>query len=431
MKILFNMQRWFFLVCFEIRKISPPLKSGFNAFIVIIFIHFFFTSCNLQSDNHLSDFSKPVIVLDIPKPTMDKPQSKLFFMDGSWFALLPKKSGPSLWIRSHTGWTEIREINDALKGLPGRADVLEDQGIVTAVGVGEKFLSIFTISQKQEINNSEWNSKLLTHLFPPKTADTFETATITKESNGIFWVAATAGMNVCVWCSGLNNNEWIGPQIIASGISNDDICTISAATNGICVIWTDQNNDAVKSRLHKINNPIDLWEEETTIAAGNKIADDHLNTAFTADSTLWVVSKNSIDIIGREQLVLFKHLNKGKWSTYKYAKSEENKLPSRPIIISIDKNPELILSGYTEYNNKNRKLGKIVFGRINLNKKSILENITDVIKPDTTICFGSNRINDVTGSKKPYPENAPWIILASDLNVNVYEADLIHFFNRH
>ncbi len=63
-------------------------------------------------------------------------------------------------------------------------------------------------------------------------------------------------------------------------------------------------------------------------------------------------------------------------------------------------------------------------------KSKILYRITSVIAPDTTVWVGKNRINDVTGPKPPFPEKAPWIVLASDREGRVYEADLAKFFDQ-
>ena len=48
--------------------------------------------------------TSPAFQVDYPAPTADKPQSKLWFMDGCWWALLPRATGPSLWQRTETGW---------------------------------------------------------------------------------------------------------------------------------------------------------------------------------------------------------------------------------------------------------------------------------------------------------------------------------------
>src|SRR5690625_1495840 len=56
-------------------------------------------------------------------PTADKPQSKLWYMDAHWWALLPDSNGPTLWKRTDNGWIEHKEVAHNLKGIPGRADV--------------------------------------------------------------------------------------------------------------------------------------------------------------------------------------------------------------------------------------------------------------------------------------------------------------------
>ena len=81
--------------------------------------------------------ANPVFQVDYPSPTADKPQSKLWFVDGCWWALLPRASGPSLWQRTDSGWIEHTDVVRTFSGKPGRADVWLSMASVTAVAVAE------------------------------------------------------------------------------------------------------------------------------------------------------------------------------------------------------------------------------------------------------------------------------------------------------
>ena len=401
-----------------------------NNLLIIFFVVFFISKFEIShsQNNEYDQFKSPVFKLDTSRPTMDKPQSKLFYLDGLWYAILPGKSGPSLWKRSNNGWIEQKDVTESLLGIPGRIDVFEEDSVITAVGVDSQYLTVFTIIGKKLNTDILWETKICSNLYPSCDGDKFETATITKHKSGRFWVAATAGKKVCVWYSDLSNKNWTGPDIIAEGINEDDICTITSLPEGVGVIWSDQENDALKFKLHIQSNEIEIWEETEVIIGGGNIANDHLNTTLSSDSTLWLVSKNSVDEVGKPQLVICERTKNGNWSHYQYAYRNANEAPSRPIIISVEESPELILSGHTIYNFSNRYLGKIVFGWVDTESKDILKHTINAIQPDTAFCFGSNRINDVTGYKKPYPKGVPWIILASDLVGNIYEADVAQFF---
>ncbi len=390
----------------------------------LIFIHHLAVAGGIKKGN--SPVEYPVFKVDYPFPTADKPQSKLWYMEDCWWAIMPRSNGPSLWQRTNNGWIEHPEINEKLERVPGRADVYVKDNTVTAVGVDEKNLVVFRL----ERNKDSWEVQKLATLLSPGKEHDIETATITSDSDGHYWVAAVDGDKVCVWTSKNGEKKWQKPNVLASGIGKDDICTVATVPEGVSVIWSDQINQAVKNRIHLNGQPVDRWGKEVIIEQGNKTADDHLNTASSEDGTLWVATKNSVDIIGGPQFVLRVRSPKGSWRNYPYCDLGSVEHPSRSIILSVEKQPSLILNGYTIYNSKNRSQSKIVFGIADTTNVKILKNVTTVIAPYSAETDGARFVNNVTGSKSPLPENAPWIILASDNEGNVFEADLSLYFNK-
>jgi hypothetical protein len=275
-----------------------------------------------------------------------------------------------------------------------------------------------------------WKARVLYALHPPQKTDKIETATIARDKTGRWWVAADASENICIWTAGETGENWEGPFILAEEIGKDDICAVAAIPEGVAVVWSDQLQEAVKVRIHRNEQPPEAWEETEIIEAGNKTADDHLNTALSADGTLWLTTKNSVDSVARPQFVLRVRSPLGNWVNYPYCKLDSVKHPSRPAIFSVEGNPALILSGHTVYNHTNRYLGKIEFGMIDTANPEILKQVTTVITPDTARWANTNFINDITGPKAPFPQKAPWIVLASDKEGSVYEADLSTYFNK-
>jgi hypothetical protein len=85
--------------------------------------------------------TKPVFKVDVASPTKDKPQSKLWFAHGSWWAWLPVRGGSGIWRRTASGWQRQTSLDEALRGFPGQADVLAESDEVTAVLVEEARLA--------------------------------------------------------------------------------------------------------------------------------------------------------------------------------------------------------------------------------------------------------------------------------------------------
>ncbi len=396
-------------------------KPSFLTFFVLIFA--FSAATSAQEVKSAFSASQPVFQVDAPSPTADKPQSKLWFMDGCWWALLPRASGPSLWQRSATGWVEHPEVARQLEGTPGRADVWANESEVVAVGVGTNSLTVTKLSKKGQKTNQIWESRMLATLLPPNPESRIETATIAQDKAGRWWVAAVADGKVCVWRAARRARNWTNPILLAEGLDKDDICVVTELPEGVGVVWSNQTTETVVIRVHQADKPSAEWEPQTVIESGNATADDHLNTALSPDGTLWVASKNSLDVVGEPQLVLRVRAPTGQWYNYPYAPLLPPDLPSRPAVVAAE-GSDLVLAGHTIYNKKSPNQGRIVFGRIDTTQAGVLVKQTDVIAPETMEWSSDNRINDITGPKKPFPQNAPWIILASDREGRVYEADL-------
>lgn len=367
--------------------------------------------------------SQPVFQVDFPFPTSDKPQSKLWFLNKSWWALLPRTNGPSLWQRTTSGWKEHTSVYTDLQGLPGRSDCWQEANIVTAVGVASNYLSVFSIELDTK-KPSKFTAKKLATLLPPTKSETIETATIARDRNNNWWVAADAGTSIYTWFSA-DGVKWSDPIKLGENISKDDICAIVALPKSVMVIWSDQNNDAVFCREHLNKNTSDNWNPIEIIQQGGLTADDHINAAISKDGTLWVATKNSLDVTGQPQLVLRVRSKTGKWSNYPYGPRQVIQEPSRPVVLVTPDGR--ILSGNTVYYKKNRSQDHIEFGLIDLKNPEVITAKTKVIVPDSTL---HTLINDITKTRNVLPPNAEWIILSSDSKGRVYETDLRNYFKK-
>ena len=364
--------------------------------------------------------TQPSLQVDYPHPTADKPQSKIWFAHGSWWALLPTSDGPSVWQRTANGWREHIAIRRELQGLPGRADVWSDADGVTAVAVAPGALTVFRLHAMASPGPT-WKSERLASWSVAATEPS-ETATIARDGTGTWWVAAPIGVaaansatatrgarDVLVWHS-LDGVAWKQLHPLASGLSADDICVITPVRNGVGVAWSDQNRDQVMFRRHVDGRPAAVWEPVETIAAGGRTADDHLRTALAPDGTLWLATKNSLDTAEQPQLVLRVRSPRGAWQNLSYAPRTRAEEPRRPVVLATN-DPTKLLLGHTLYDRRDPFRSRIVFGLVGLGDQRIPVPATPVIAPDPVL---RSRINDITGPKREFPAYAPWIVLASD-----------------
>ncbi len=317
--------------------------------------------------------------------------------------------------------------------MPGRADVWPDLSGVTAVGLSKldksnRSITVFRLIRKEASSGTPWESRVLAELFPPSPHDAIETATLVRDSLGKAWVAACAGTKVCVWTSSSDATVWSGAIVLAGGVNEDDICVVTPLPgNRIGVVWSDQIREAVLMRAHDDGAPAARWHAEEVIEMGNKTADDHLNTALSPGGTLWVASKNEVDTAGKPQFVLRVRPANGAWSNWPYGIRGETSRPSRPIVVTTGHPP----MAFTGYGDIDRGIpfphdSRIVFACVDLAIPDTVSSLRAVIAPAKA--HGS-LVQNVTGPRNPFPPHAPWIVLASDEQGRVYEADLRRAFS--
>ena len=383
-----------------------------------------FTSLILLSHIVLSNHdveaepARPVFKLDVPGPTADKPQSKIWYARGSWWACLPARDGNQIWRRSSTGWARAGGDNPPLRGIFGHGDVYADQDHVHVVLVSPQALTVVALCYDQR-------RCAYVQVAPPATwpihADSIiETATITKDHTGRLWVAYDASQSIWVRASrDALGVRWTDPILLGRGTTDDDICSIARLSGGVGVIWSNQNNESISFRFHPNGSPPDSWDQTEIAAQGDKTADDHLNCAVAEDGTLYVATKTSLDTMNRPLLSLRERLPNGRWRSHAYAPLTSNGEPSRPIVMASHCPKRLVLC-HTLYGSGSQSFS--IIGMICRYPSPVLDcQGVKLIQPEA-------RLNNVTGCKSPLPINVSSVVLASDGDGNVYEAivDLTH-----
>jgi hypothetical protein len=365
--------------------------------------------------------AKPIYSTGVPNPTQDKPQSKLWFAQGRWWAWLPVANGSTILERTPAGWREVTELRTFLSGLPGQGDVWADGEVARAVLVGNDRLAVVELRYDRDkatyVPGPLHHQFELSEMVAPK--EQLETATIARDSTGRWWIACDRGQSVLAFSTtddaGL---VWGDAIVLASGIAADDISAIFALKDRIGVIWSDQNADAVLFREHLDKLPSSDWMAPVSVELGNKTADDHFNGVIAADGTLFVATKNSVDRVGAPQHVLRVRSPDGAWRNYPYAVLHENLSPTRPIALLAESTQRLyLLHTIHERTSTGERDSYIVAIETDPLK-------LDLDQGEKRVLSAALPINNVTGPKGAYPVGAPQLILASDGDGNVYEGRL-------
>ena len=368
---------------------------------------------------------RPVFHVDARNPTADKPQSKLWFARGTWWAWLPNAQGSSLWRRTDTGWNPQSGLDDSLRSLPGRADVVADGDQVHAVLVDDRSLAV--VELRFDNNKAAYQlagDPVRFEVTGGQTNENIETATIALDSRGTRWVAYPWKQRMWVRATlDKKGTRWTATIAVSETTDRDDLCAIVALPSAIGLAWSNQVDDSMNFRVHRDGATADDWAPVEVIERGRHNADDHINAKVAASGVLLLATKNSVDQVGEAQLVLRVRETTGQWQNIPYAPRTSTGQPSRPVVLLGGEPPQVLLL-HTVYGPPDQasqeRRNTIVWQAAplaQLTAATLAARSQLGIDPDAAI-------NNVTGCKAALPAGARWIFLASDEAGRVYEGCL-------
>lgn len=332
-----------------------------------------------------------LLLPDIPLSSVgtgEKPQSKVWFHAGHWWAVLPTPTGTKLWRLDGTEWREALHLVDSTGAKPDARSIGHEVHILLHEGALSCLVSLAYDAAKQVY--VRWAERANNVLIP--LAPTSETATMDIDASGRMWLASDSDpdpgkpltKNVEVrWCDP-PYAQWHGPLVLAAGINRDDICALTAFPNGdVGVLWSNQNARRFGFKLHKNGSPPGKWSTDEVPAAASALtvkdgmADDHLNTAVASDGTLFAAVKTGYDTEGYPLIGLLVRRPSGSWDRL----YEVDDAGSRGIVL-LDEERDLVTVVYTSYANativsKTSDIRRIRFGgRETLLKAPGINNVT-------------------------------------------------------
>ncbi|MGV8968643.1 MAG: hypothetical protein ACOH2F_20475, partial [Cellulomonas sp.] len=216
-------------------------------------------------------------------PSADKPQSKLWYARGAWWAVMRTKTGPVTVHRleaDHT-WTDTGVVVD--DRVTSTADVLYDGGkiyLTSRVATG----AMEVLRMSFDLPSGLWQ---IDPGFPVSpTMSGSESASIARDSLGQLWVTWTSLSKVWVSHSTTSDLAWSAPVLVPvpdTSVAADDISAIVAFSGKIGIMWSDQVSLAFRFAVHPDSQPADTgWTMETPLSGPN-FADDHINIKSLVD----------------------------------------------------------------------------------------------------------------------------------------------------
>jgi uncharacterized repeat protein (TIGR02543 family) len=354
-------------------------------------------------------------------PTADKPQSKLWWNDGSWWGVLWNPL--ALRYRIHRfdlatqTWIEVGpDVDERSQSL---CDVLWDGQKLYIVS------HVYSGGSQTSKNTSAANSGRLYRYSYDTAAKTYsldappggvlvnsaisETLVLDKDSTGRLWVTWTQSNKVYLNHSLNDDLTWGTPFALPTQVSkmdSDDISTLIAFNGKIGVVWSNQSDAKIYFSFHDDNKADTDWAPQEVALSdpslGASLVDDHLNIKMTNDGggNLFVTTKTSLSGDSKPDIYLLKRSFSGGWSQHVVTTKADDF--TRAIVVIDDENRELYVFA---------KSGSFIH-----RKKVSLDNID--FPPGEGEPFiessGSVDINDATSSKHNVNGATGLLILASD-----------------
>ena len=350
-------------------------------------------------------------------PSGSKPESKLWFNDGSWWGSLRDASTADFYIwrldRTTHAWIRTGTALDNRNGT--RADVLWD---------GTK---LFVASHQFSESDGAGTSRLYRYSYNTGT-DTYtldggfpatinsvksETLTIAKDSTGQLWATWEQGLQIWVNRTLGSDAVWGTPFVLpaALNVNKDDISTIIAfGGDKIGVMWSNQAQARDYFAVHSDSQADTVWATPEVALSGSGIADDHLNLKTDPSGKVYAVVKTSLS--GSNPLIKFLvRATAGAWTNYNVGTGSDSH--TRPILV-VDEAHSL----FRIYMTRGQSGGPIV------EKTSSMASISFPTGAGTTVMFDStpteNKINNVSGTKQNVTSQTGLIVVAFNDTTRVY-----------
>jgi hypothetical protein len=249
---------------------------------------------------------------DIPvsATTGEKPQSKLWFHAGTWWAVLPSTSvvpsGTWLWrLEANQSWTNVLRIA-ASTSTQADAKLVGDVTHILLHAGASQLVSVEYVPAANTY--ALWATRPTATSIPLAGS---ETATIDIDSGGRMWLATEAGPQILVYYSDVPYAAFSGPVVLASNVTEDDISVVTALPDAtIGVLWSNQNTQRFGFKRHQDGADPSVWSADEVPAGSSALnvgagqADDHLHVAVATDGTLYAAVKTSYDTAGFPKIAL-------------------------------------------------------------------------------------------------------------------------------
>jgi PKD repeat protein len=378
----------------------------------------------------------------------EKPTSKLWFNDGSWWGVLFDSVSRTHHIfrlnRITQTWIDTGVRVDDRPG--SRADVLWD---------GQRLYVASALFASSSTSGSPGNPARLYRFGYDVATDTYsldsgfpvavgdystEALTIDKDTSGTVWAAWVQGAQVYVNRSTVSDASWGTPTSLAglssgtvqgaTGLDPDDIAAVVAFGTKVGIMWSNQVASAMYFAVHDNGDPVDVWQAARTAVQGPKSADDHINLkTLQGDPAgrVFAAVKTSLDdspgtpTSAPQILVVGRDPASGDWSSAPFGRVSD--CHTRPVLM-LDSQRQVLHVFATAPEGTCQFAGQA--GTI-FEKTSPMSNLSFPLGKGTPVIrdIASPNMNNVTSSKQSVADATGLVVVATnDVTKRYWHADV-------
>src|SRR5829696_4718064 len=355
----------------------------------------------------------------VENPTGEKPQSKLWFNDGTWWASMFNRTVEEYHIyrydrATHT-WSDTGTLIDDRN--TSKADALWDGTHLYVVSAGS---GLKNTSHGARILRYSYDSATkrytLDQDFPITITDTgLETIVLDKDTSGKLWVTYAQNKQVYVNRTMTDDRTWGTPFVLpvkGTSVTADDISAVVAFDSQIGVMWSNQVDSAMYFATHTDGDADDVWQGSRTAIQGPNYADDHisLRSLQAADSSGRVIAavKTSHNDVANPNpnaplTLLLVRDTAGNWTNHVFGRVGDNH--TRPIVMLDEEHRDLYMFATAPCCTG----GAIYYKKTSLNNVSFSDGLGTPFIQSTT----DTNINDATSIKQNVSSATGLLVMAS------------------
>lgn len=359
----------------------------------------------------------------VRSPTRDKPQSKLWYQDGLWWGVLFDEATLEFhiwWLdRAANEWLDTGVLVDPRSAA--RQDVVIDgDGVLIVSGGSQETSTHHALRVLGYRYDPERRIYVLRPGFPAEILPYgTESPNVAIDDSGRAWVTFIFQNHVWITASDPSGSVWSQPVNLPSTHSAvaADQAAIVATADGVAVMWSNQNEDAVYYAEHAEGSALEDWGVTESALAGTLAADDHISLRAVREdggTRLFAVVKTSLDDAPNPnqqapQIVLIERTPQGEWRRYLVSRIEDHH--TRPIIAIDVEHRELYIFATSPFDG-----GQVYLKRTSIDHIAFVDGLGQPV----LVGDGVPRINNATTARQPLDDESGVVVMAADDDAGGY-----------